>query len=137
MSKLQDELREKVAALADRSGYNYSAARLRGEPVRTGYDAPGVVAAAEAVIALLDDYEEVGVEDCTYEDARWLTVDRGTFREWQANGTRTTALVRKTEKRVTVSREDAALLMEFVKDAPRHSPELDAAADRVKKATGG
>uniref|UniRef100_A0A6M3K7B7 Uncharacterized protein n=1 Tax=viral metagenome TaxID=1070528 RepID=A0A6M3K7B7_9ZZZZ len=139
MSKLQDELREKVVALVERFGNNHSAARLRGEPVRTGYDTPDLLAAAEAVIALLDDYEEVEVEECRDGPRHWFRMPHSPFCHTLASRVRTTTiLMRESEepKKLEVTRETLAVLAEHYRGTPGKSAECDRAAaeaDRLLK----
>jgi hypothetical protein len=143
--KLQDELREKVAALVDRFGNNHSAARLRGEPVRDGYDTPRLVTAAEAVIALLDDYEEVEVRESLWPQDPFgryhrlvMPDDRYAGGIWTQHVMAAhTILIRKQEpEKVEVTRETLAVLTEHYRDTPAKSNECDRAAaeaDRLLK----
>jgi len=137
---LKDELRAKVADLLYTEGYTYSALCVREHRPADSLASVRAVAAAEAVIALLDDYDEVRVDECRNSiGGHWLRMPDCATGHGGLSGRiarRTIYMVKEKPQTVTVPREDAALLMEFVKDAPRHSPELDAAAGRVKKAIG-
>jgi len=135
--KLQDELREKVAVLLVEAGYTCTASALRGYGAEPHAH---VLAAAEAVIAVLDGLEErevwvIGPSGLRPGDIFPCDIwDRGP----KGAGEPTRIYIRKQEpKKVEVTREDAGLLARFVEGTPRHSDAVDAAADRVRKAIGG
>ena len=133
---LKDELRAKVADLLAETGNPYSAKCVRAHRPADVRARPRVVAAAEAVIALLDDYDEVMVRpNMAYDGTLYVAGESPNY----SNDRTCFAILRRKAPEpepVSIAREDAALLMEFVKDAPRHSPELDAAVARLRKVTG-
>ena len=128
MTSIREELKDAVEAALREKGYHPRTA-----------DYARATPAADAAIDTFFSEKLEEVEVCHAPGGHWMRMP-GDVCWGRSNYSprRTTALVRKAPEPepVSIAREDAALLMEFVKDAPRHSPELDAAAGRVKKAIG-
>ena len=132
----QPNLPESAAVLLEVAGFSCTAHALRGYG---GAPHAHVLAAAEAVIAVLDPYKEVEVEECREGPSHWFRMPYSPF--WGTFATRvrtTTILMRESEepKKLEVTRATLAVLTEHYRDTPAKSDECDRAAaeaDRLLK----
>ena len=123
--------------LLEVAGFSCTAHALRGYG---GAPRAHVLAAAEAVIAVLDPYEEVEVEECRDGKSHWLRMPDSPFWNTFVTGVRTTTILMREseepEKKLEVTRETLAVLTEHYRDTPAKSDECDRAAaeaDRLLK----